>query len=105
MPSTVRRSAPVRGEVHHIPTCLKRAVRRMLEAGRTTRPNTTPTQEIVMKQTFSTRQLGAVAATLGMALALGGTSYAVAQTGTDIVSRGASVAAEPAGTSPVIGKS
>lgn len=58
-----------------------------------------------MKQTMKTSRIGAVAATLGMALALGGTSYAVAQTGTDIGLRGASVASEPAGISPVIGKS
>jgi hypothetical protein len=60
-----------------------------------------------MKRTFNSSKVGAVAATLGMGLALGGASFAVAQTGTDIVSRGASVTevAEAAGISPVIGKS
>ncbi len=54
---------------------------------------------------FKHSKYGAFAATLGMVLALGGASFAVADGGYDIPSRGGSVASEPAGVSPVIGKS
>lgn len=58
-----------------------------------------------MKQTMKNNRLSAVAATLGMVLALGGATHAVAQSSTDAASRDASVASEAAGISPVIGKS
>ena len=58
-----------------------------------------------MKHTLKHRRLGALAATLGSLLALSGGSYAVAQAASDSRSSGASAVPEPAGISPVIGKS
>jgi len=47
-----------------------------------------------MNRMFNTRRIGAVAATLGTFVALGGASFALAQTGTDIVSRNTASIAE-----------
>ncbi len=56
---------------------------------------------------FKHKKRGAVAATLGIVLALGGTSYAIAAGDIVGTSEGVTptVASEPAGTSPVIAKS